>query len=442
MLSAVRTGPVEAEVELELAGGVLVVAVAHVEAELLAVVDHVEQHRTELLELVDVVAVGLGDSLGLRALGTALEPHHLGLDPDQELIAELLLELVGDLLEVLARVGVEQLTGLGVIAVAVDPGDAVVPGQDRERVEVGDGGQLGLLGAETDVVAVAIGEQVGGGAVDQLVALLGHLREERGHDALAHHPAGHRDLLEEHVLDALGLDPPRQLLDLLGAPRRVARLLERRRRGRDVRSGQHLLHASPEYLLGSDTAVPVSCRLVHNRHLRSFRPPTPTHRGRDDGTVPFTLSRDRRLSATAARGPFRGRFARGPRLSHGPPSVQIRTGGVIAFAGVRSKPRRPGSRGILGCRSRVFLAVALGARPTCVTRQIRPRPGRVAAPSTHTVLNTARHGIEGGFDALCTPRVQDSSDPRVKPIALTLRAPCASIVHANSAMPLPIAQQH
>ena len=55
---------VEAEVQLELAGGVLVVAVAHVEAEPLAPVDDVEQHRTELLELVDVVAVGLGDALG------------------------------------------------------------------------------------------------------------------------------------------------------------------------------------------------------------------------------------------------------------------------------------------------------------------------------------------------------------------------------------------
>ena len=63
---------VEAEVQLELAGGVLVVAVAHVEAEPLAVVDDVEQHRTELLELVDVVAVGLGDALGqLAVLGRA-----------------------------------------------------------------------------------------------------------------------------------------------------------------------------------------------------------------------------------------------------------------------------------------------------------------------------------------------------------------------------------
>ena len=55
---------VEAEVQLELARRVLVVAVAHVEAQRLPVLDHVHQHRTELLELVDVVAVGLRDALG------------------------------------------------------------------------------------------------------------------------------------------------------------------------------------------------------------------------------------------------------------------------------------------------------------------------------------------------------------------------------------------
>ena len=162
--------PVEAEVQLELAGRVLVVAVAHVEAERLAVLDDVEQHRAELLELVDVVAVGLGDALGHLAVRGRLQPHHLGLDPDQELVAELLLELVGDPLEVLARVGVEQLAGLGVVAVAVDARDALVPRQHRERVEVGDRRELGLLGAEADVVAVAVGEQVRGRAVDELVA--------------------------------------------------------------------------------------------------------------------------------------------------------------------------------------------------------------------------------------------------------------------------------
>ena len=236
--------PVETEVQLELARRVLVVAVAHVEAEPLAPVDHVEQHRTELLELVDVVAVGLGDALELGAVLGLLEPHRLGLDPDQELVAELLLEVVRDALEVLAAIGVEQLTGLGVVAVAVHASDAVVPRQHRERVEVRDGRELGLLGAEADVVAQAIGEQVGGRAVHELVALLGHLREERRHDTLAHHPPGDRHLLEEHVLDALGLDPLGDLLDLLPPARCVTRLLERRRRRRDPRAVEHRLDGS------------------------------------------------------------------------------------------------------------------------------------------------------------------------------------------------------
>ena len=176
MLSAVAHRAVEAEVELELARGVLVVAVAHVEPHRLAVGDDVEDHRAQLLELVDVVAAGLGHALGRSALLVGqLQPHHLGLDPAQERVAELLLDLVRDPLQVLARVGVEQLAGLGVVAVAVDPRDPLVPGQACEGVEVGDRRQLGLLGAEADVVVLAVGEQVGGRSVDELVAALGHL---------------------------------------------------------------------------------------------------------------------------------------------------------------------------------------------------------------------------------------------------------------------------
>ena len=68
-------GTVETEVQLELAGGVLVVAVGHVEAERLAVFDHVEEHRTEFFKLVDVVAVGLRDALGLGAPSSPFLSH-------------------------------------------------------------------------------------------------------------------------------------------------------------------------------------------------------------------------------------------------------------------------------------------------------------------------------------------------------------------------------
>ena len=49
-------------------GAVLVVAVAHVEPHRLAVGDDVEDHRPQLLELVDVVAPGLCHALGRVAL--------------------------------------------------------------------------------------------------------------------------------------------------------------------------------------------------------------------------------------------------------------------------------------------------------------------------------------------------------------------------------------
>jgi hypothetical protein len=119
-----------------------VVAVAHVQPQRLAVLHDVQQHRTQFLELVDVVAVGLGDSLGRLAVAGLAQPHHLGLDADEELIAELLLELVGNALEVLARVGVQQLPGLGVVAVTEDTGDPVVPWEHGEGVQIGDGGEL------------------------------------------------------------------------------------------------------------------------------------------------------------------------------------------------------------------------------------------------------------------------------------------------------------
>jgi hypothetical protein len=44
------------------------IAVAHVEPQRLAILDDVEEHRPQLLELVDVVAVGLGNALGRLAV--------------------------------------------------------------------------------------------------------------------------------------------------------------------------------------------------------------------------------------------------------------------------------------------------------------------------------------------------------------------------------------
>ena len=74
--------PPEGEVQLQLARGVLVVALDHVEAHLGAVLDDPVDDRLQLGELVDVIAVRLGHALDRRRpVGVGLEPHHLRLAP-------------------------------------------------------------------------------------------------------------------------------------------------------------------------------------------------------------------------------------------------------------------------------------------------------------------------------------------------------------------------
>uniref|UniRef100_A0A6J5Z4J7 Unannotated protein n=1 Tax=freshwater metagenome TaxID=449393 RepID=A0A6J5Z4J7_9ZZZZ len=74
---------------------------------------------------------------------------------------------------------------------------------------------------------MAVGEEVGSCAVDELVTLLSDLGEVGGDDALAEHASCDRDLLEVDVVDAFGFDPLGQLLDLLASAGSVACLLKR-----------------------------------------------------------------------------------------------------------------------------------------------------------------------------------------------------------------------
>jgi hypothetical protein len=134
----------------------------------------------------------------------------------------------------------------------------------------------------------AIDEQVGGGAVHELVALLGDLREEGGDDALPHHAAGYRHLLEEDVLDALGLDPLGDRLDLLTASGLIAGLLERlgrhgrpravengfdvaakRQGGRRVNSDA-VAHTSPPEVVGPSERAESRARRDYNAALSKF----------------------------------------------------------------------------------------------------------------------------------------------------------------------------
>ena len=102
-------GPVEVEVELDLAGRVLVVALDHVEPERLPVLDHLVDDRLQLAELVDVVAVRLRDAADVgRAVRLQVQPHHLGLGAGAEMQPGRRLELGLDPLQVAAAVRGEE----------------------------------------------------------------------------------------------------------------------------------------------------------------------------------------------------------------------------------------------------------------------------------------------------------------------------------------------
>ena len=216
-------GIVVGEIELELARRVLVVALDHVEAHLAGVFDHPHRDRAQALELVDMVAVGLRGAAGGVAGLVLLQPHHLGLAAHAQLHAMLLAELGMVALEVAAAVGAQEAAGL-VVLLAIAEADAeharhpLVPGQLAEGLGIGDADQLGRLGPVADILAVPVGEQVGGRAVDELEALLGGALPMVGGDALADDAAGDRDELVVDVGDAQLVDLLADLLDQLGAP--------------------------------------------------------------------------------------------------------------------------------------------------------------------------------------------------------------------------------
>jgi len=115
------------------------------------------------------------------------------------------------------------------------------PGQLRERVEVGDRGELGLLGAEADVAVVPVDEEVGRRAVDELVSRRRDVLPLRRHDALAVDVARDGDLLEEDVLDPALVDQLAELADPLEPLGIVSSLLQGRERIGDLTFREHAL---------------------------------------------------------------------------------------------------------------------------------------------------------------------------------------------------------
>ncbi len=214
-------GPIEAEVQLDLPRRVLVIALDHVEAHALPVLDHLVDDRLELRELVDVVAVGLCLALdrGL-ALLVELEPHHLRLGAGAEMETRLLLEVGLDPLEVRPAVRGEvgpRLLALLAVAEAGHPDsrDPRVPRKRHEGLRLGNADELRRLRPVTDVVPVPVGKEVRGRAVDQLEALVGDRLPVRSRDALAHDPTRDGRELVVDVRDPEVVDLLADLGDLL-----------------------------------------------------------------------------------------------------------------------------------------------------------------------------------------------------------------------------------
>ena len=199
------------EVELELAGRVLVVALDHVETHGLTVLDHLHEDRPELFELVDVVAVGLGHAAVGAAVRAALEPHHFGLGAVAHLHPVLGLELVVNDAQVAAAVR-RQVPArvLALLAIAEagaeDARHALVPRQLHEGLGIGDADQLRGFRPVADVVGMAVGEEVGRRAVHQLETPLCDLLPVIGWHALADNPPGDGDELIVDIGDAELLD--------------------------------------------------------------------------------------------------------------------------------------------------------------------------------------------------------------------------------------------
>src|SRR6185295_14291306 len=107
-------------------------------------------------------------------------------------------------------------------ALAPDSGELLAvagrPGEDGEGLGIGNADELRSLRPVADVVPVPVGEEVGGGAVDDLKALVRNRLPVGSWDAFPHDPPRDRGELVVDVRDVLGVDALADFLDSLSAP--------------------------------------------------------------------------------------------------------------------------------------------------------------------------------------------------------------------------------
>ena len=201
-------GVVVHPVQLDLAG-VLEVALDHLEAHELRVLDHFLVDGAIALEVLDVIG-----RAGVRARcrgETRPLPGHFGLGAGAQLQPGALGEAGVQPLHQASGVGRQRGAGVGqdvvgLVESAEDAGGLVVPGQHREGVEVGDGAVFGRSDSAAEQHALAGGLQVGDGGPVLHHPAFGQPRELVGGHDLADGARGDGHGLEVDELNAVLFD--------------------------------------------------------------------------------------------------------------------------------------------------------------------------------------------------------------------------------------------
>ena len=195
------------------------IALDHVQPHGTRIFDHPQVHRPQALELVDVVAVGIGKPAVGLAVFAFFQPHHLRLGAVAQVQAVMVfLELFVDAPQVASAIrGQECARVLSLLAVAEQGApharNPLVPRQLAEGLRLRDAHQFLLVRSVPEVFAVAVQEQVDGRAVDQLETALGDGFPMIRRNALAADPSCDRHELEIQILDTQLVDLAAHLLD-------------------------------------------------------------------------------------------------------------------------------------------------------------------------------------------------------------------------------------
>src|SRR5262249_47306769 len=157
------------------------------------------------------------------------------------------LKWFGDAGKMSARVGGEKRTGLDpLLAIteqrAPEPRHPLVPGELHEGLRLRDPDQLCGLRSVAQIFSVAVEEEIHGGTVDELEALLRHRFPVFGGNALAADAARYRHELQIKIFDAELVDLFSDLLDQLLAPGRFDEALDVHR---FLISGCGVVHVAP-----------------------------------------------------------------------------------------------------------------------------------------------------------------------------------------------------